>query len=1134
MSLKIKLPTFESKSYERYRVELEAWREVTELPKEKQGIAIALSLPDESESNIREKIFDELPVSTLKAEDGFESVLQFFDKLLKKDDLADLWQKFDDFEEVRREQNQSISEYIAKFDHVYKKLSKHSIKLPSEILAFKLLKNANIKGDERLLVLTGLDYSRKETLYEQAQMSLKKFQGDQAVKDRQCGAVKFDAAFLAENEEVLLAAGYVKKSSAPWKKSGSSKFGGKKGSHDSAESQKGNKERPMNPRNGDGKLLTCISCGSFRHLIADCPYSWENMQKSRNCENECLFTGGLKSELGVLRHEALHAAVLDSACSSTVCGEAWLDHYVKSLTPEQQSQLERQHSEKLFRFGGGEILKSLFAIEIPAVIAGNNVTVKTDVVSSDIPLLLSLDAMKKAQLKLDLVNDCAEVFGKRVSLDHTSSGHYCLPIGKQQIEVGEVFAVDLLSLDDKTLRSELLKLHRQFAHPTVEKLMMLLKDAKVWDDRFLTFLQEISVRCELCKVHSKTPSRPVVCLPLAHDFNDKVAMDLKKWNSKWILHLIDMWSRLTVSVFIERKRPTDVIDKIMLNWVGAGFGIMKAVLTDNGGEFCSEEMREVTSILNVEKLTTAAESPFQNGLCERVHSVTDSMLLKLIEQFPKTPLPVLLAWANVARNSLQMWHGFSSYQLVLGRNPNLPNILSAEPPALEGVTTSEALAQHLNALHAAREAFVQSESSERIRRALRHKIRAAEEKYDNGDTVYYKREGHERWLDPAKVMFQDGKVIFLRHGSAFVRVSPTRLIRTDYILTDDDGSPVVASQADDHSQKALAPAEDVVEEVLPRGSCSLSTTDNPNESANTSENSVVSNEVESSEFSPEASGESVGNKAQTSLISSLPKKNDVIALNCGGDRGWSTVCVLGRAGKACGKNQNWLNVQDPLSDKSWSVDFTNAEWCPAEPHTVVEDVNVVHVPKALRNSPECLAAKMEELAKLKSFDTYSEVPYTNQSVISTTWVLWVKDKCIRARLVARGFEEHGLESPTDSPTVSKSALRTFLSVSSMNQWPVQSMDIKSAFLQGKRLHRDVYVQPPPESNVGDGVVWKLHHCLYGLNDAARQFYESVVEQLMKSGCIRSSLDPAVFRFCCDGILHGLFVCHVDDFLYAGD
>ena len=39
-----------------------------------------------------------------------------------------------------------------------------------------------------------------------------------------------------------------------------------------------------------------------------------------------------------------------------------------------------------------------------------------------------------------------------------------------------------------------------------------------------------------------------------------------------------------------------------------------------------------------------------------------------------------------ALNSLQMWNGFSSHQLVFGKNLNLPNIMQAELPALEGTT----------------------------------------------------------------------------------------------------------------------------------------------------------------------------------------------------------------------------------------------------------------------------------------------------------------------------------------------------------------------------------------------------------------------------------------------------------------
>ena len=45
--------------------------------------------------------------------------------------------------------------------------------LPSEILAFKLLRKANITKEEKLLVLTGMNYDNKKTLYEEAKKSEK-------------------------------------------------------------------------------------------------------------------------------------------------------------------------------------------------------------------------------------------------------------------------------------------------------------------------------------------------------------------------------------------------------------------------------------------------------------------------------------------------------------------------------------------------------------------------------------------------------------------------------------------------------------------------------------------------------------------------------------------------------------------------------------------------------------------------------------------------------------------------------------------------------------------------------------------------------------------------------------------------
>ena len=70
---------------------------------------------------------------------------------------------------------------------------------------------------------------------------------------------------------------------------------------------------------------------------------------------------------------------------------------------------------------------------------------------------------------------------------------------------------------------------------------------------------------------------------------------------------------------------------------------------------------------------------------------------------------------------------------------------------------------------------MESENSERIRKALSRKICTNNTVYENGDIVWYRRK--EKWLGPGKVVFQYGKVIFVRHGSSLIRVSANRIVR---------------------------------------------------------------------------------------------------------------------------------------------------------------------------------------------------------------------------------------------------------------------------------------------------------------------------------------------------------------------
>ena len=88
-------------------------------------------------------------------------------------------------------------------------------------------------------------------------------------------------------------------------------------------------------------------------------------------------------------------------------------------------------SKKIFRFGNSEKLPSLGKYIIPASLAGKRGTLEIDIVDSDLPLLLSKKAMKKAGMKINMVVNTAELLGQTVKLMTTCSGHYCIPLLKE-------------------------------------------------------------------------------------------------------------------------------------------------------------------------------------------------------------------------------------------------------------------------------------------------------------------------------------------------------------------------------------------------------------------------------------------------------------------------------------------------------------------------------------------------------------------------------------------------------------------------------------------------------------------------------------------------------------------------------
>ena len=1088
---KISPPLFGEIPYELYKLELLAWEAVTDVAEERRGIVVALSLPNNHESKIKEKVFESITLDSLKDKDGLKTLITFLDGHLLKDSLEEAWLRFEDFEDCKRRQDESVVSFINEFDRKYQRIKAKGVAIPDNLLAFKLLKGAGLSREERLLVMTGINLDQQGQIYDEAQKSLKKFKGDSLSSSNNRMTYKEEPTFATVS-------GYSRprrerfrnKDTNPTGRDGKtmtcSKCFSIRHLYNSCP-DKSTRTRP-NPMSRDGKHMTCNSCFSIYHFVQSCPHRWEAVQVNtvsseietaeRNNHNPfhmsddpnhyragsnphdhvVLFTGNGPQEIAMLGKEVAQMAVIDSACSSNVAGKRWMEQYIESLSDKERGTVEKQKSDRVFKFGGGTRLLSQGEYIIPGSVAGKSVKIRADVVDSDIPLLLSRNAMKTMGCRMNFEDDTANIFGETMNMNLTTSGHYCIPVGPIETEVN---VVRLCQLNKTELTKQVQKLHRQFGHPSEEKFRKLLRDAGCDNPNLAEIMNGIYKSCKICKEHAPTPPKPAVCMPLAQEFNKCVAMDLKQiQGGHWILYIIDVFTRYTMAQIISRKRPSTIIEELIRNWI-AVFGVMESIITDNGGEFTGEEIRDVASLLNIRVLTTGAESPFQNGLCERVHAVTDSILSKLQAQFPKTPLDLLVAWACMAKNSLQMFNGFSANQLVFGRNPNLPGILTDAVPAMEENTISKSFATHINALHAARRAFIESESEERVRRALRSKLRVNEQSYKTGDKVYYKRDS--KWMGPGTVLGQDGKIIFVRHGSNLVRVSANRILDAKNV------------RFDSYEESLINPKE-----IMERA-------DNPINSSGT----TASSEEHHHQTQPETSADDP-NTEEDSINSSTE----------------TPACEQTTIRRSL-RIFNQEHVQEG------------------------EQVYMVTIPKSRHGDEDCVQAKEDELNKLRDFEVYDEVPNFGQNSISTRWILWKKGDITRARLVARGFEET-MENCVDSPTIGKCVVRIVLCLAASHSWTIKSTDIKSAFLQGLPLEREVYIKPPQEANLPQDRLWKLKKCLYGLNDAARQFYDCVKQELLQSGCKTTSLDPSLFFYQDENGLSGVIVSHIDDFLHCGN
>ena len=134
----------------------------------------------------------------------------------------------------------------------------------------------------------------------------------------------------------------------------------------------------------------------------------------------------------MLYRKILNCAVLDSGCTKNVCGKAWLDSYLNTLTQKDAQKVVEESFSSSFGFGDGDSKTANKSVIIPARIGNEDIMIKTDVIDSDLPLLLSKEAMKKHDVKIGFAIDKVSFLNQNVDIVFTSSGHYAIPLSRTE------------------------------------------------------------------------------------------------------------------------------------------------------------------------------------------------------------------------------------------------------------------------------------------------------------------------------------------------------------------------------------------------------------------------------------------------------------------------------------------------------------------------------------------------------------------------------------------------------------------------------------------------------------------------------------------------------------------------------
>ncbi|KAJ8050336.1 hypothetical protein HOLleu_03495 [Holothuria leucospilota] len=200
---------------------------------------------------------------------------------------------------------------------------------------------------------------------------------------------------------------------------------------------------------------------------------------------------------------------------------------------------------------------------------------------------------------------------------------------------------------------------------------------------------DITRYCQSCDVcqrmcpKGRVSKVPLGSTPLIEEPFQRIAVDLvgpikpsSARGHRYILVIVDYAARYPDAIPL-KTIGTETVTEGLLD-VFSRVGIPKEILTDQGTQFVSNLMKEVSRLLSIRRLVTTPYHDMCNGLVEKFNGTIKAMLKKMCEEKPQDwdrfISPLLFAYREIPQEST----GFSPFELMYGRTVRGPMMILKE------------------------------------------------------------------------------------------------------------------------------------------------------------------------------------------------------------------------------------------------------------------------------------------------------------------------------------------------------------------------------------------------------------------------------------------------------------------------